>query len=610
MSRKRFKLFRWRAVGPLLLFLVLLVVLWILFADRIVRRETEANLSAILGTQVDIGSLRIREADAAVDMGGLAIAHPGDPNRNLLEAGSITLDLDPLPLAEKKIIVEEVKLSGLRFFTSRATPARPADPNSPAGKLLQETGRWATDKFQLPKLVLARVDTLKDLVLNPGQLGTVQAAAGLAGKADSTRDHLERTLARLEIGPMVDSSAALADRLAKADPKKLGLAGARDAVASAQRAIDGLKQARSRLQELETTTKASMASLARGLSDVDAARQRDYAFARGLLALPSLDAPNIGAALFGTQSLDYFQRALFYARVAEKYVPPGLQPWNRPGPKRTRMDGTTVEFPKEREYPRFLVKKGDIDLAVGEGARHEFAASFAGITSQPALYGRPATLDASGRLGGDRPVSVSISALSRHFGASPKDSLAARVSGVHLPAISVPELPFVVNPGRSTVGLAFSLAGDRLRGTWEVASDEAAWTTDTTRAGQASLVETTVWEVVRGLSQLRIRADLGGTLESPTLKVGSNLDDAIAARLRGLAGEALAKGEAKAREAVDRLVAPQVTALQGKMNTLQEQVVDRLPVERGRLDDIQKKLEREVKRLAGSAAGGLRLPKL
>jgi predicted nuclease with TOPRIM domain len=57
-------------------------------------------------------------------------------------------------------------------------------------------------------------------------------------------------------------------------------------------------------------------------------------------------------------------------------------------------------------------------------------------------------------------------------------------------------------------------------------------------------------------------------------------------------------------------VAPQVTALQGKVNTLQEQVVDRLPVERGRLDDVQKKLEREVKRLAGSAAGGLRLPKL
>jgi uncharacterized protein (TIGR03545 family) len=347
-----------------------------------------------------------------------------------------------------------------------------------------------------------------------------------------------------------------------------------------------------------------MATLARGLSDVDAARQRDYAFARGLLALPSLDAPNIGAALFGTRSLDYFQKALFYARVAEKYVPPGLQPWNRPGPKRTRMDGTTVEFPKEREYPRFLVKKGDIDLAAGEGARHEFAASFAGITSQPALYGRPATLDARGRLGGDRPVSLSISALSRHFGASPKDSLAARVSGVHLPAISVPELPFVVNPGRSTVGLAFSLAGDRLRGTWEVASD------DTARAGSASLVETTVWQVVRGLSQLRIRAELGGTLESPTLKVSSNLDDAIAARLQALAGEALAKGQAKAREAVDRLVAPQVTALQGKVNTLQEQVVDRLPVERGRLDAMQKKLEREVKRLAGSAAGGLRLPKL
>ena len=610
MSRKGFKVFRWRAVGPLLLFLVLLGVLWIVFADRIARAQAESNLSAILGTQVDIGSLRIREADAAVDVSRLAIAHPRDPNRNLLEAGTITLDLDPLPLAEKKIVVEEVKLSGLRFLTARATPARPADPNSPAGKLLRETGQWAKDKFQFPTLVLGRVDTLKNLVLNPEQLGTIQAAAALAGKADSTKDDFERSLARLEVGTLVDSSAALASRLAKADPKKLGLAGTREAVASAQKAIDQLKRARSRLQELETTAKASMGTLTRGLSDVDAARQRDYAFARGLLALPSLDAPNIGAALFGTQSLDYFQQALFYARVAEKYVPPGLQPWNRPGPKRTRMDGTTVEFPKEREYPRFLLKKGDVDLAAGEAGQHQFAASFAGITSQPALYGRPATLEASGRLGGDRPVSVSVAAMSRHFGASPKDSLVARVSGVNLPAIPFPGLPFAVTPGRSTVGFAFSLAGDRIRGMWDVASVEAAWVPDTARLGQASVVENTVWQVVRGLSNLRVRAELGGTVESPTLSVGSNLDDAIAARLRGLAGEELAKGEAKAREAVDRLVGPQVTALQGKVGALQGQVVERLPVERGRLDDIQKRLERGVKRLAGAAAGGIRLPKL
>lgn len=200
--------------------------------------------------------------------------------------------------------------------------------------------------------------------------------------------------------------------------------------------------------------------------------------------------------------------------------------------------------------------------------------------------------------------------MSRHFGKSPKDSLVARLSGVNLPSIHLPELPFSVNPGRSTAGFAFTLAGDRLGGAWEIISDQATWSADSGRLAQASLVENTVWRVVSGLAQLRVRAELGGTIEHPTLQVRSNLDDAIAARLKGLVGEEVAKVEGKARAAVDALVNDQVTALQGKVSGLENQFADRLPADRGRLDEAQRQLEAQLKRLAGSATGGIRLPKL
>ena len=66
-------------------------------------------------------------------------ANPRDPRRNLLEAGGITIDLDPVPLAEKKIVVDRLTLSGLKFLTTRTTPAHPADPNSPVARLLRGT---------------------------------------------------------------------------------------------------------------------------------------------------------------------------------------------------------------------------------------------------------------------------------------------------------------------------------------------------------------------------------------------------------------------------------------------------------------------------------------
>ena len=110
--------------------------------------------------------------------------------------------------------------------------------------------------------------------------------------------------------------------------------------------------------------------------------------------------------------------------------------------------------------------------------------------------------------------------------------------------------------------------------------------------------------------RLQVRAELSGTLESPSIKVRSNLDDAIAARLRGLVGEELAKAEAKARAAVDKLVDEQVRSLSGKVDALQANALQKLPVEKEQLDGVQKQLEAQLKRLAGSATGGISLPKL
>ena len=49
---------------------------------------------------------------------------------------------------------------------------------------------------------------------------------------------------------------------------------------------------------------------------------------------------------------------------------------------------------------------------------------------------------------------------------------------------------------------------------------------------------------------------------------------------------------------------------QAKVGEFSSQALARLPLEKGQLDGVQDQLERQVKRLAGSAAGGLRLPKL
>jgi len=610
MTRPGFRFFRWRAIGPLLLFFLLLLVLWLVFGDVIVRRQAEISLSEMLGTQVDIGRLTIHETDASVEVARLAIADPRDPGRNLLEAQSVVIDLDPVPLTEKKLVIDRLALNGLQFLTARQTPARPADPNSPAGRLLAQTDSWAREKFQLPSLVMARVDSARSLVLDPGQLGTARAAEALAGRVDSTRQAFEAQLGQLQVQALVDSAAALGSQLSGIDPRTLGIAGVQRTVSSVREVMDRLQRTQTQLKSLEESARGSVVTLRQGLQEVDAARQRDYAFARGLLQLPGLDAPDVSAALFGAPSTSYFETALGYARLIERYVPPGLQPWKRPGPKRTRLDGTTVEFPKEAEYPRFLLKQGEVDLSVGGSVPGRLKATAGGITSQPALIGIPATVAVEGALGAGEQIGVRIAAMARHFGPAPKDSLAARLTGVSLPTIRFPNLPFGVNPGASTLSAGFSLAGERIQGSWEVVSSRATWLADSSRLRTASPVEGILWRVMSGLTSLRVRAELGGTIEHPTLAIRSNLDEAVASQLRALLGAEVAKAEARAREAVDRLVAPQVSAVESRLNGLSAQLTERLPVARGELDAAHRRLEDQVRRLTRGAAGGLPLPKL
>ena len=75
-------------------------------------------------------------------------------------------------------------------------------------------GQWS-QQFDVPLLSLTPIDTIKQLVLNPTQLGTVQAAQALLARTDSTRQALEQGFKALDIRGTVDSARALADRLSR-----------------------------------------------------------------------------------------------------------------------------------------------------------------------------------------------------------------------------------------------------------------------------------------------------------------------------------------------------------------------------------------------------------
>jgi hypothetical protein len=123
-------------------------------------------------------------------------------------------------------------------------------------------------------------------------------------------------------------------------------------------------------------------------------------------------------------------------------------------------------------------------------------------------------------------------------------------------------------------------------------------------------IERLVWRVVSGLKDLEVVAQLGGSLGAPKLSVSSNLDKAIAQRLQAVMGEEVAKAERMVRDKVDSLVADKVEPVKRQIAAVQAEATQRVQAQKQRLDQVERQLQAELKRLTSGLVPGIELPKI
>lgn len=603
------RLIRWKAFIPLTLLLVLLVIGWIVFADTLVRRTVESFGTEIVGAKVELQRARVHLASGSVVLTGLQVTDPGAPMRNLVEAGEVVAAIAALPLLEKKLVIDSLALRGVRFGTPRTTSGAIPAQKSALTPALKRVTDWAA-QIPLPSFSLEGLSGVVDIsALSLDSLRSLTAARGIVTGADSSRQAWEAELRALDPRPQIDSAQALINRLKGVDVRQLGVQGMAEQVRTARATADNLKKSVDRVKALEGKVKGGVAELqARATTGLALARAQDYAYARGLVNLPSLDAPDISPALFGQMGLDRIKGLLYWISVAEEYLPPGLDPRRQTGPDRARAPGLTIEFPSQHAYPQFLLRFADADFSLGgeNAAAGEYQAKVAGVTTQPALYGRPMQLVAQKTAGRVGPETVRVAAVLDHTRLPLKDSIGGYLSGLPLPTVTLAPLGARAALGRGVTSLSLVRVGEVLEARWYVKTAQPVW--ERMVGGTRGVVGDMLWGAVSKMKEIEVETQVRGTLAHPSLSVKSNVGTEIARALKQEVGAQVAKAEQLVRAKVDSVVDERVAEAKTRVDGVKTQVQAKIEEQRVELERVKAELEQKIKDLTPRLPGGIRLP--
>lgn len=613
------KWIRWKAVVPAVLVTAIIVTLWMLFADHLVKRGIEALGTDLVGAKVELAGARLRLSHGDLALTGLRVTDPSQPMKNMVEVSSIAGAISLRGLFLKKAVIDSMAVHGVRFGTPRTTSGAVPQPSEVSLTARQRVESWAK-ALPIPSLNLqGLVGTAVRLPqIASDSLKSVRQARLVQAQADSMQRVFDAQLHGLDPQPTLDSAKALADRLKAADPRRMPPAQIAATANDVRTMLGRVAALKAKLDTAQGQVNRGMGTLHTAATTLDEARSADLSYVRGLVHLPSFSGPDLSRGMFTKLVTDHLGPVLYWAQMADKYIPPGLDPRRSSGPKRLRLAGTTYHFPVAHALPDFLVRRaaGDVTIGGRTSATGQYQASLTGVTTEPAIYGRPLTFSAS-RQGGAELRSVSVEGSLDRTTAVAHDSLHALVPGVTIPSFALPGTSATIDPGdSSTIELSLGRRGGELDGTWRLTSDAVRWHRggDSAAArtaaplGSAAWAEGLVWSAVASMSHVTIEARISGSLPAPDVAISSNVGDALAANIQHAVGAELQKADAQVRAKVDSMVAAPLAAAKTRLTGLESDVTRRIAQPQQQLSQVQADLNAQLNRL--TVVPGVRLPGL
>ncbi|MCI0495942.1 TIGR03545 family protein [candidate division KSB1 bacterium] len=534
-----------RKKGIIYLLVIALIIAAIAFftRDRYLERGLELAIQAIAGAKVEIDNFNFSLFKTEGSWNRIQIADKNNPWKNIIETGRASFDLEARALFWRRVIIREMALENVRNGTARITdgslPKKIVPEPATDEPAFTERVKTALEKqlgdvpiFDLSGLgKKLKIDSLIDVQ----SLASVQAYNKLETVADST---FKFWRAQVDTQTYITRVKVLEDKI-----KSLKLENI-DNIKDVVKIVDLIKKVddiNKEIKALKGDVEGKYDGLTQTFTDIQSqlklaqnSFKEDLDRAKQLAKLKDLDVKDVSMLLFGNTAVQKVNQLLDYVAMVRKYLPVVQKLKGTPKVEQPpRFKGQDIHFSFHYRYPRFLIRQAKLSAATAAGDTSKayfLNGIITGITNQPPVYGNPTkfNLDLMRISGNKYQISGSLD----HREEIAKDSLWLRADDFGLGKLNLKGgkyFPQAISAQQGAIALSGFFIGNDidLKLRLDAAPVKFAYETET-----ADRIGKIVRDVLGGLNQLNLKAELKNVGSDYKLNLNSNVDNVLANQVK------------------------------------------------------------------------------
>lgn len=529
-------------------FIILIVLIWVVVVDWVVKMAIESQGTKAVGARVDVASADLSLFPAGLEILGLQVTNPDKPMTNALDVNRIYSDIELIPLIKRKVIIDNLRMEGIRVNTPRKTSG--ALPGSSAKSSGQEVAMppWlgkicpsdgAAVPFSIPKV---------EDILNREKLESLQLAQDLRTKIDAAKADWQK---RLEELPSQKDLNAYKERLNKIKAVGGGLTSLLGSANEIKSLNDDLKSDLDRIKKARTEYQAELAQFKKQSAQLTQAPRLEAQRLKSKYAVSAEGAANLSRLLFGPSVCSYWQKGYYWYERLKPYM------GGSAGGKEAQ---TTRPEAQKGDQPDFLIRQLHVDALLNTG---KFTGEAEDITSNPRIFGKPMTFKFLGSQMKQIQKFAADGVLNFLQPGNPQHRVKMTIQDYSLHDFDLGDaqaLPISIVKAMANVNMDLNLAGDQLNTLINAQLDGVRMALEKTAGTELS---DALANTISSVTKFGLTAAIKGRAPDYKAKIDSDLDQVLGKAVGQIISKATAKLESQLQTAIaEKLKGPSSQAQQ------------------------------------------------